>query len=216
LNRRRQEEAARAGLVPHLQEFINTNSPLKQFALPIICEFAHANNQAREILWQSDGVDFFMSLLYQEYWQVKALEALYVWLSEEQYRVEPLLLQPQNIRTMIDLFDPHPNNYFQSILEPFLSLLTASLRLRQAIGVTSILPRIMEWISHPNPSVRVQLLRIIHMLFESMSSERQIFTAYHMGPLLQVSMCNEPALLVREMANRILGDFVAVVQAHQS
>eukprot|EP00301_Raphidiophrys_heterophryoidea_P006520 c12626_g1_i2.p1 GENE.c12626_g1_i2~~c12626_g1_i2.p1 ORF type:complete len:1006 (+),score=281.74 c12626_g1_i2:443-3460(+) len=213
LNRRRQEEAALAGLVPHLQEFINLNSPLKQFALPIICEFAHANNQAREILWQSDGVDFFMSLLYQEYWQVKALEALNVWLSEERHRVEPLLLQPQNIRTMIDLFDPHPNNYFQNLLDPFLSLLTASPRLRQAVGVTSILPRILERLSHPNSIVRVRLLQIIHILFESMSTERQIFTAYHLGPLLQVTMCNESALLVREMANRILGEFVAVVQS---
>lgn len=36
INTNRQEQAARAGIIPHLQRFIRANHPLKQFALPII------------------------------------------------------------------------------------------------------------------------------------------------------------------------------------
>jgi hypothetical protein len=37
----RQEMAAKAGVIPHLQSIINSNSPLKQFVLPIVCQMVH-------------------------------------------------------------------------------------------------------------------------------------------------------------------------------
>jgi len=79
IEKTRQEKAARAGIIPHLQEIIRQDSPLKQFALPLICEIAHTK-KARQELWKHDGVKFYISLWDQQYpWQVQALDAIARW-----------------------------------------------------------------------------------------------------------------------------------------
>lgn len=45
----RQEEAAIAGAIPILQQIVSGSSPLKQFALPILCDFAHASKTCRKL-----------------------------------------------------------------------------------------------------------------------------------------------------------------------
>jgi hypothetical protein len=67
LDRSRQEQAALAGLVPHLQRLIRTRSPLRQFALPILCDLAHAP-RARPVLVQNDILRLYLDLLRDEYW----------------------------------------------------------------------------------------------------------------------------------------------------
>jgi hypothetical protein len=56
LSRSRQEEAAQNGLLPLLQQVIKINSPLKEFALPLLCDMANAGKSARRQLWKIDGV----------------------------------------------------------------------------------------------------------------------------------------------------------------
>jgi hypothetical protein len=56
LSKARQEEAASAGIIPMLKRTIVTRSPLKQFALPILCDLANAGKAARRLLWQNDGM----------------------------------------------------------------------------------------------------------------------------------------------------------------
>ena len=79
INKRRQEQAALRGLIPHLQRLIVEGSHLKQFALPIICDFAHTSAVVREELWKSNGVVFYINLLREKYWQTFALNSLAVW-----------------------------------------------------------------------------------------------------------------------------------------
>ena len=47
INRSRQEEAATNGGLPILQEIIAQGSPLRQFALPIVCDIAKASKRSR-------------------------------------------------------------------------------------------------------------------------------------------------------------------------
>ena len=47
INKRRQEQAAECGIIPHLMYFIKINSSLKQFALPLLCDMAHASRTTR-------------------------------------------------------------------------------------------------------------------------------------------------------------------------
>lgn len=49
LSKVRQEEAAIAGAIPILQRVVSGSSPLKQFALPILCDFAHASKSCRKL-----------------------------------------------------------------------------------------------------------------------------------------------------------------------
>lgn len=79
LNKTRQEEAAQAGILPCLKRVIETRSPLKQFALPILCDLAGAGKSCRNLLWQHDGLRMYLKLLDDPYFQVSALESILSW-----------------------------------------------------------------------------------------------------------------------------------------
>lgn len=79
LNKGRQEEAAQAGIIPSLKRVFESGSPLKQFALPILCDLASAGKTCRSLLWQHDGLGLFLRLLDDPYFQVSALESILSW-----------------------------------------------------------------------------------------------------------------------------------------
>jgi hypothetical protein len=79
LSRTRQEDAALNGLIPLLQRVVKTERPLKELALPILCDMAHCGYVGRKVLWQNKGLQFYISLLADKYWQVTALDAILVW-----------------------------------------------------------------------------------------------------------------------------------------
>ena len=79
LSKPRQEDAALNGVIPLLQRIVKTDRPLKEFALPILCDMAHSGKVGRKILWQNKGLQFYVSLLADQYWQVTALDAIFIW-----------------------------------------------------------------------------------------------------------------------------------------
>lgn len=79
LNKSRQEEAAQAGIIPSLKRVIESSSPLKQFALPILCDLASAGKSCRILLWQHDGLSMYLRLLEDPYFQVSGLESILSW-----------------------------------------------------------------------------------------------------------------------------------------
>jgi hypothetical protein len=79
INKRRQEEAAVHGIIPHLQSFIINDSHLKQFALPILCSLAYTSPITRMELLKHGGAAFYINLLKEAYWQTFALNSLAVW-----------------------------------------------------------------------------------------------------------------------------------------
>ena len=79
LSKIRQEDAAVNGIIPLLKRIMNTKRPPKEFALPILCDMAHSGKVGRKYLWQNKGLEFYISLLADQYWQVTALDAIFVW-----------------------------------------------------------------------------------------------------------------------------------------
>lgn len=82
LNKSRQEDAALNGIIPVLQRIIKTERPLKEFALPVLCDMAQSGKVGRRELWRNKGLPFYISLLADPYWQVTALDAIFIWLVE--------------------------------------------------------------------------------------------------------------------------------------
>lgn len=80
LNKSRQEDAALNGIIPVLQRIIKTERPLKEFALPVLCDMAQSGKVGRRELWRNKGLPFYISLLADPYWQVTALDAIFIWL----------------------------------------------------------------------------------------------------------------------------------------
>jgi hypothetical protein len=79
LSKVRQEDAAVNGIIPLLKRIMDTKRPPKEFALPILCDMAHSGKVGRKYLWQNKGLQFYISLLADQYWQVTALDAIFIW-----------------------------------------------------------------------------------------------------------------------------------------
>ena len=79
INKRRQERVAALGIIPHLKKVITDNSPLRQFALPILFDLAHTCDTTRRELGRWNCQAFFLDLLKENYWQAFALNSLAVW-----------------------------------------------------------------------------------------------------------------------------------------
>ena len=78
-NKSRQEEAALSDIIPLLKEVVREGGPLKEFALPILCELAHSGKVARKMLWGCEGLQFYIAMLGDRNWAVTALDAIFVW-----------------------------------------------------------------------------------------------------------------------------------------
>lgn len=124
LSKSRQEEAALAGAVPALQSLVNGNSPLKQFALPIICDFAHASKTCRKVLWQHQIFHLYITLLKDPFWNLSALEAILAWMQDETARVEDALLEDASVEALLNTFSTTKATSFENILEPLLKVRT--------------------------------------------------------------------------------------------
>ena len=79
LNKSRQEDAALNGIIPILQRIVKTERPLKEFALPILCDMANSGKVGRRELWRNKGLPFYISLLGEVSWQATALDAIFIW-----------------------------------------------------------------------------------------------------------------------------------------
>lgn len=137
-------------------------SPLKQFALPILCDMAHASMAAREELWRNDGVHFFLDLLSEPYWQLDAIHSIAVWLSHDMERVEEIMLQPSNVVAIIRMFKNSRHTNFENMLEPLLDVVTKCKRLNQAFGSSSLfVTELANRLKNPKAIVKKNLLKIL-------------------------------------------------------
>lgn len=103
-----------------------SDSPLKQYALPLLCDMAHASRNSREQLRSHGGLDVYLSLLDDEYWSVIALDSIAVCLAQDNdnRKVEQALLKDDAIYTLVNFFQSCPERHFVHILEPFLKIIT--------------------------------------------------------------------------------------------
>lgn len=102
------------------------DSPLKQYALPLLCDMAHASRNSREQLRAHGGLDVYLSLLDDEPWSVTALDSLAVCLAHDNdnRKVEQALLKKEAVRRLVKFFRGCQEQHFVNILEPFLKIIT--------------------------------------------------------------------------------------------
>lgn len=106
--------------------FIMSDSPLRQYALPLLCDMAHASRNSREQLRAHGGLDVYLSLLEDNLWSVTALDSIAVCLAHdnESKKVEQALLKKDAVQKLVKFFQSCPEQHFLHILEPFLKIIT--------------------------------------------------------------------------------------------
>ena len=172
LSKERQEYAASNGIIPLLLKIMKTDRPPKEFVLPILCDMAHSGSKGRRYLWQNNGLDFYVSLLEDVYWQVTALDAIFVWLQEETAKVETHLLNMGKFTTaIISCFNTTKANAFDpNLLEPLLKVLRLSPTVAASLAKAEMYAGIAQKFTHKKAVVRLNLLRLVRSIMDGCES----------------------------------------------
>ncbi|KAI9573496.1 hypothetical protein HD554DRAFT_2013230 [Boletus coccyginus] len=204
LNKSRQEEAAQAGIIPCLKRVIETSSPLKQFALPILCDLASAGKSCRNLLWQHNGLSLYLKLLEDPYFQVSALEAVLSWLQDETAKIEDQLIKPESLDALLKCFVSAKANSFENLLDPLLKICRISNPVTIGLAKSSFFKRIIDRLSHSRAVVRLNLLRILRTVCDVHPNRAILVERYGLHEIVTKSSKEDGAVLVRELAREIL------------
>ncbi|GAM89705.1 hypothetical protein ANO11243_077440 [Dothideomycetidae sp. 11243] len=206
LSKERQEDAALNGVIPLLQRIVKTDRPLKEFALPILCDMAHSGKVCRKILWQNKGLQFYISLLADQYWQVTALDAIFIWLQEETARVEEHLLSSTAFASaIIDCFMHSKADSFENLLEPLQKLLRLSPPVAACLAHPDLFSRtVHKLVQSKKALVRLNLLRIIRSICDASDEDGNLITTYGLFAAISDLAKHDNAILVREMAGDLI------------
>ncbi|KAK8490816.1 hypothetical protein V6N12_011446 [Hibiscus sabdariffa] len=187
INKRRQEQAAENGIIPHLMNFIMSDSPLKQHALPLLCDMAHASRNSREQLRAHGGLDVYLSLLDDELWSVTALDSLAVCLAHDNdnRKVEQALLKKEAIQKLVKFFQCCPEQHFVHILDPFLKIITKSSRINTTLAVNGLTPLLISRLDHQDAIARLNLLKLIKSVYEHHPRPKQLIVENDLPQKLQ-------------------------------
>ncbi|KKA17829.1 Non-specific serine/threonine protein kinase [Rasamsonia emersonii CBS 393.64] len=208
LSKPRQEDAALNGIIPVLQKIVKTERPLKEFALPILCDMAQSGKVGRRELWRNNGLAFYISLLSDPYWQVTALEAIFNWLQEETAKVEEHLLEDRTdgysfTDAIVKCVTIAKANAFENLLEPLQKLLRLSPPIAATLARVDLFTRIGQKLHHPKAAVRLNLLRILSSICDSSEEQGDLLARYGLLDAIR-ELENDPAILVRDMAGKLI------------
>ncbi|XP_052203824.1 MAP3K epsilon protein kinase 1-like isoform X8 [Diospyros lotus] len=213
INKRRQEQAAENGIIPHLMHFIMSDSPLKQYALPLLCDMAHASRNSREQLRAHGGLDVYLSLLEDDIWSVTALDSIAVCLAHDNdsRKVEQALLKKEAVQKLVKFFQCCPEQHFVHILEPFLKIITKSSRINTTLAVNGLTPLLISRLDHQDAITRLNLLKLIKAVYEHHPRPKQLIVENDLPHKLQ-SLIEERRdgqrsggqVLVKQMATSLL------------
>lgn len=208
LSKTRQEDAALNGIIPLLQKIVKTERPLKEFALPILCDMAHSGKICRKILWQNKGLQFYISLLADKYWQVTALDAIFIWLQEETARVEQFLLTSTFSTALVSCFtnpDVSPDA-FENFLDPLQKLLRLSPPIASTLAHPDLFSRTATKLNAKKPVVRLNLLRVIRSICDACEEQggASLIRTYGLYETIERLAELDQAVLVRNLSAEMI------------
>ncbi|CAL0304305.1 unnamed protein product [Lupinus luteus] len=208
INKRRQEQAAENGIIPHLMQFITSNSNLKQSALPLLCDMAHASRNSREQLRAHGGLDVYLNLLEDQIWSVTALDSIAVCLAHDNdnKKVEQALLKKDAVQKLVNFFQCCPEQHFVHILEPFLKIITKSARINTTLAVNGLTPLLIARLDHQDAIARLNLLRLIKAVYEHHPQPKKLIVENDLPEKLQnlIGERRDGQVLVKQMATSLL------------
>ncbi|KAK3946046.1 hypothetical protein QBC46DRAFT_302417 [Diplogelasinospora grovesii] len=225
LSKERQEYAASNGIIPLLLKIMKTDRPPKEFVLPILCDMAHSGSKGRRYLWQNNGLDFYVSLLADQYWQVTALDAIFVWLQEETAKVENHILDGKFTGAITSCFNTSKANAFDpNLLEPLLKVLRLSPAVAASLAKADMYAGIAQKLSHKKAVVRLNLLRLVRNIMDgceasntsavgTSSTGRQLHILFDD---IQTLADKDSAVLVRNLASELVRSHIDIDLHHDS
>ncbi|KAK3955332.1 hypothetical protein QBC32DRAFT_359429 [Pseudoneurospora amorphoporcata] len=227
LSKERQEYAASNGIIPLLLKIMKTDRPPKEFVLPILCDMAHSGSKGRRYLWQNNGLEFYVSLLADQYWQVTALDAIFVWLEKETAKVEHHLLEGNFTAAITSCFNTNKANAFDAnLLEPLLKLVRLSPSVAASLAKAEMYAGIAQKLSHKKAVVRLNLLRLVRSIMDGCEANNTPMATLATSTAgralrvlfddIQILADKDPAVLVRNLASEIVRSHIDIDLQHDA
>ncbi|GAB0489366.1 hypothetical protein MMPV_000584 [Pyropia vietnamensis] len=151
----RQEAAAVAGLVPHLEVAIRSNDVnLSAVCISIYSGLALAGPRSRSALSAASGVDTYTQLLSSSTtlarWQARTLSSLAEWLDVDAAHVEARLASTTAVNHIVVCMSRLQLRHAEAMLEPYRALVASSRVVNKALGGRRTLIRLFtRWLSPP-------------------------------------------------------------------
>ena len=215
VNKPRQEAACFAGIVPHLQRLIAEQGPLKQLALPLLCDMAHnvSSRRVRDVLWRHGTVEFYFQVLSEHYWQIPALNSISMCLQHDAARVQAVMLRPPNLLAIIALFQTPQRSVFESLLAPLQSMLERCAPLARALAHSLFVAELVHRLTVTKAIVLTSLLKMLLCVFEASERPWEMLVEHSLvAPVTRLAR-NDRMVVVRGIAQRLLRQFQPVVIA---
>lgn len=151
----RQEAAAVAGLVPHLEVAIRSNDVnLSAVCISIYSGLGLAGPRSRAALAAASGVETYTQLLASSTtlarWQARILSSLAEWLDVDAAHVEGRLASTAAVNHIVTCMGRLQLRHAEAMLEPYRALVATSRVVNRALGGRRTLIRLLtQWLSPP-------------------------------------------------------------------
>ena len=210
LSKARQEQAAAHGIVPCLKRLIVVKSnhghhPLRQLAIPLLCDLAHAGTLARHHLLAHDGLTFYLRLLSVKYWNHVAHNSIASWVTSatDVSQLEEVLLSPDSIQQLNRCLGGADRALASNLLPPLIRILQLK-RLNRALGESEMVMQVLKRLHHPEAVVRKGVLQVIQMLYEHAPDARAFIVKHELHGILERVVQEDESKLVQEQARVLL------------
>ncbi|KAG5364729.1 Cytokinesis protein [Yarrowia sp. E02] len=204
LSPHRQDEAAECGAAPYLQSAALSSLPVKDFALPLLCDMAHSSKATRKILWRHDVLTTYLRLLPDPYYQVNAMDSIIVWFDDETARVEERLIRNTSLELITHSFS---NNSRSTAFEQYMDLFHKLLRQSQRVAVALTGPILIGFLSakleSSKPRIRLTVLKIIRTLVEANGDDYGFLAKHGLAKQIAYLAANEKSVLARGLAKEM-------------
>lgn len=205
LSNDRQEEAAIAGIIPVLQETITADLPLKEFALPILCDMAHSGKACRKKLWQHHGLETYLKLTSDQYWQVKAYEAIATWLQEEFAKVEEHLSEKKSIEQLLKGLEKATGTMFiDGVLEPLQRVMRSSTTICGLLAGKHLFELINKNLEVKRPMLRLNLLRLLRTILDYFPDKFELVKQTGLFSTIKMLFEKDETVLVKELTKDLI------------
>jgi hypothetical protein len=201
-------------MVPILQQIVISERPLKEFALPILCDFAHAGKSCRRLLWRLECLSTYLTILGDQYWQVNALDAILAWSiyffrsltfrAQADAKVFDHLCDLTAVSSITKAFTTSKAHAFENLLEPLFKLLRLNADLACLMAKPEVFERLLERLRHPKAIVRLNLLRILRTICDVHPQRQGLIAQYDLFDAVEKLAENDKAVLVKELAKEIM------------
>ncbi|KAI8823744.1 uncharacterized protein EV422DRAFT_618547 [Fimicolochytrium jonesii] len=217
LSKPRQLVAVRAGVIPHLQTFIKSKSPLRQFALPLLCDIVNVGGkECWEVMRRCGVLESYLELLRDPAWRVSAVEAISIWVSEQPTTLHLPLSHPHPSHELALAFASSSSTTgFENLLTPFQRILIASASVAHNLAKSDLfMNKLVERVArHPNAGVRLNLLHVVLRIGgcfrEKDLDEGMVKRREQIRRLADKLAREDPAVLVREQARKCARAYLA-------